>query len=172
MQPGIPAIPFALVPVQATHDVIDYCTREGQSLFRSATQNLYSKSSEMFDCETDGLMDFIQLAEDRSNMLGYQNLFLVTDNSDPANPVGRPFLQNYGIISLEKVQVHADTYSLAQGRMAQESAQLYYAIMNSLSATGRAKISVWITDYTKPIWLTIRHSVVCTPYASFSPSCS
>ena len=34
--------------------------------------------------------------------------------------------------------------------MAQESAQLYYAIMNYLSATGRAKISVWNADYTMP----------------------
>ena len=92
MQSGIPAIPFALVPAQATHDVIDYRTRKGQSLFRSATQNLYSESSEMFDCDPDGLMDFIQLVKDRSNMLGYQDLFLVTDNSDTANPVGRPFL--------------------------------------------------------------------------------
>ena len=83
-------------------------------------------------------------------MLGYQDLFLVTDNSEPAKLVGRPFLQNYGIISLEKVQVHANTYVLAQGRMAQELEQLYYAIMNSLSATGRAKISVWSTDYTMP----------------------
>ena len=100
----------------------------------------------MFDCDPDRLMDFIQLVEDRINMLGYQDLFLVTDNSDPANPVGRPFLQNYGIISLEQVQVHAATYALVQRRMAQKLAQLYYALMNSLSATGRAKISVWSTD--------------------------
>ena len=119
---------------QTTHDVIDYRTRESQSLFQSATQNLYSESSEMFDCDPDGLMDLIQLVEDRSNMLGYQDLFLVTDNSDPVNPVGRPLLQNYGILSLEQVQVHADTYALAQGRMAQESAQLYYEIINSLPA--------------------------------------
>ena len=104
----------------------------------------------MFDCDPDGLMDFIQLVEDRSNMLGYQDLFLGTDNSDPANPVGRAFLQNYGILSLEQVQVHAATYGLAQVRLAQESAQLYYAIMNSLSATRRAKISVWSADYTIP----------------------
>ena len=89
----------------------------------------------MFYCDRDGLMDFIQLVEDRSNMLGYQDLFLVTDNSDPANPVGHPFLENYGIISLEQVQIHAAIYALAQGRMAHESARLYYAIMNSLSAT-------------------------------------
>ena len=95
-------------------------------------------------------MDFIQLVEDRRNMLGYQDLFLVAKNSDPANPVGRTFLQNYGILILEQVQVHAATYALAQGSMAQESAQLYYVIMNSLSATGRAKISVWSTDYTMP----------------------
>ena len=79
----------------------------------------------MSNCDPDGLMDFIQLVEDRSNMLGYQDLFLVTDNSDPANPVGRPLLQNYGIISLEQVQFQADTYALAQGRMAHESTELY-----------------------------------------------
>ena len=94
--------------------------REGQLLFRSATQNLYSESSEMFDCDPDRLMDFIQLVEDRSNMMGYQDLFLVTDNSDPANPVGRTFLQNYGILSLEQVQVQSATYPLAQGRMADQ----------------------------------------------------
>ena len=150
MQPGVPAIPFVLVPAQATHNVIDYRTREGQLLFWSATQNLYSESSEMFDCDPDKLMDFIQLVEYHSNMLGYQYLFLVTDNSEPANPVGRPFLQNYGILSLEQVQVNAAKYALAQGSIAQESAQLYYAIMNSLSATGRSKIGVWSTDYTMP----------------------
>ena len=75
VQPGIPEIPFALVPAQANHDVIDYRTREGQSLFRYATQNLYSESSEMFDCDPDGLMNFFQLVKDRSNMLGYQDLF-------------------------------------------------------------------------------------------------
>ena len=71
VQPVIPGIPFALVPAQATHGVIDYCTRKFQSLFRSATQNLYNEPSEIFDCDQDGLMDFIQLVEDRSNMLGY-----------------------------------------------------------------------------------------------------
>ena len=94
MQPGIPAIPFALVPAQATHDVIDYCPREGQSLFRYEMQNLYSESSEIFDCDPDGLMDSIQLVEDRRNMLGFQDQFLVTNISDTANPVGHPFLQN------------------------------------------------------------------------------
>ena len=83
-------------------------------------------------------------------MLGYQDLFLVTNTIDPANPVGRAFLQNYGILSLEQVQVHSATYALTQSRMEQESAQLYYAIMNYLSATGRAKISVWSADYTMP----------------------
>ena len=65
VQPGILAIPFALVPAQATHDVIDYRTREGQLLFPSATQDLYIESSDMFDCDPDGMMDFIQLVEDR-----------------------------------------------------------------------------------------------------------
>ena len=142
MQPVIPGIPFALVPAKATHNVIDYRTREGQSLFWSATQNLYSESSEMFDCDPDGLMDFIQLVEDRSNMLGYQDLFLGTDNSDPANPVGCTFLQNYGILSLEQVKVHAATYALAQVRLAQESAQLYYTIMILISPSDRKVRSV------------------------------
>ena len=78
----------------------------------------------MFNCDPDGLMDFIQLVEECSNMMGYQDLFIFTNNSDPANLVGRAKNQNYGILSLEQVQVHAATYALAQGRLAQESAQL------------------------------------------------
>ena len=81
VQPGIPGIPFSLALAQANHDVIDYRTRKDQLIFRSATQNLYSEPSEMFNCDPDGLMDFIQLVEDRSNILGYQYLFLVKDNS-------------------------------------------------------------------------------------------
>ena len=81
MQPGIPAIPFALVPTQASHNVIEYLTRKGQSLFRSATQNLYSESSEMFDCDPDVLMDFIQLVEDRSNMLGSSTNWMKSINT-------------------------------------------------------------------------------------------
>ena len=46
-------------------------------------------------------MYFIQLVKDPSNMLGYQYQFLVTNNSDPTNPLGCPFLQNYVILSLE-----------------------------------------------------------------------
>ena len=56
----------------------------------------------MFDCDPDRLMDFIQLVEYRSNMLGYQDLFVVTDNSDPANPVGRLFSRTMESSALNK----------------------------------------------------------------------
>ena len=83
-------------------------------------------------------------------MLWYHDLLSVTDSTDPNNPVALPFLQNYEILALGQVLTHASTYALAQGRLAQESAQLYYVIMNSLSATGRAKISVWSADFSLP----------------------
>ena len=142
-------VPFALVPARAHADnIINYATSAGQRLFAAATKNLYSESSEMFDCDPDGLMDFIQLVEDRSNLLGYHGIFQIPDDINAGHPDTKDFLSNYGVITLEQVIAHAQTYVHLPTRDAQDSTQLYHCLMASLSSSGRAKISIWNTQYT------------------------
>jgi hypothetical protein len=127
--------------------VIDYSTSEGIKFFQSATSSLYKESSELFDCTPDGLEDFLQLVKDRSQVMAYHDIYQINDTTQ--NPsVLRHFLSNYGALSIEDVRASVITYINAADRKAQESFQLYQALMNSLSAAGRAKVTIWATDYT------------------------
>lgn len=141
-------VPFALVPAQANRDIIDYRTSEGMKLFQSATQGLYKESSDRFDCDPEELLGFLTLVEAHSKMLGYHSIFQIPVSGLGRRPLRRDFLQYYGVISLEQVRAHAYTYVNEQTRTAQDSTQLFYCLWNSLSSAGRAKISIWDSDYT------------------------
>jgi len=126
---------------------IDYSTSEGIKMFAKATSSLYSDDKEAFDCSSEGLLDFIGLVKDRATMVAYNDIFRIPDNSvNP--PVTRDFLSNYGALSYDDIKANVASYIASQSRKAQESFQLYHALMNSLSAAGRAKVSVWEDDYT------------------------
>lgn len=139
---------FALVPARASTAAIDYSTSEGIKLFNTATASLYKSGDDRFDCEADGLPDFLQLVEDRSSMLGYDAIFSIPEDVEDPKSRTRNFLKNHGALKLTQVQDHAEDYVKTETRMAQESAQLYYCLMNSLSPAGRAKISIWASRYT------------------------
>jgi len=85
---------FALTPARATHDVIDYTTTLGINIWTTATRKL---SEELFDCTPEGLRDFLQLVEQRGNIMGWDNSVLWVPN-DPAQPAGagKEFIKNYG----------------------------------------------------------------------------
>jgi hypothetical protein len=52
----------------ATTNVIDYTTTAGQKLWNNATDKL---SMELFDCESEGLRDFLELIRARSEVMGW-----------------------------------------------------------------------------------------------------
>lgn len=136
-------VPFALVPAQASQGVLDYSRAEGVKTFQSATRSLYSDSSELFNCDIDGLWDFLQLVEQRSSMMGFQSIYEIPHRETPTStPVALSFLSNYGVLSTQEVQTHATSYIGTQTRAAQDSIMLYHMLWNSLSATGRAKVGV------------------------------
>lgn len=146
--PAIPApVVFALVPAQAQQNVIDYASREGMALYRQATASLYS-GTEAFDCESDQLDNLVTLVGDRVAQMGYNQLMTVIDRSDPAAPVQRNFMDNFGDFTLDDVIATARTYIQTPTRIAQESAQLYFCLRNSLSEAGLARMAVHETTYT------------------------
>lgn len=141
-------IPFALVPAQANQAILDYSRPEDVKMFINATRSLYSDSSELFNCDLDGLWDFLQLVEQRSNVMGIHAIYQVPHQEAPtAQTVTLPFLANYGVFTLLEVQQHAGTYISTRTRMAQDSIILYHMLWNSLSATGRAKVGIKSEDY-------------------------
>jgi hypothetical protein len=59
---------FSLSPGMATTNIIDYTTTAGQKLWNNATDKL---SVELFDCESEGLRDFLELIRARSEVMGW-----------------------------------------------------------------------------------------------------
>jgi len=137
---------FSLSPGTATANVIDYSTTAGQKVWTNAIDKL---SDELFDCESEGLRDFLELIRARSEVMGWSQSALSIP-VDVNNNLGdtQDFLSHYGEIDLEHCREHALTYYNQQNRAAQDSMQLYTCIMNSLSRTGRNKITGFRSQYT------------------------
>jgi hypothetical protein len=137
---------FALSPARVSHDVIDYASKAGSSIWRSATQPL---SEDLFDCTPEGLRDFLQLMGQRGNLMGWDSsvLFIPDDIANPVG-VGKDFTRNYGNITIEHLMTVATAYANAQARVAQDSIQLATCAMASLSKVGRDKITLHEKEYS------------------------
>ena len=151
--PGVPpapaAIPFAYAPALLSRDVLDF--REGQAvkLYSNLSKPLYKEPSDFFDCSPERLMGFVTEVEQRVGEIGCgEDMFLITDNSDPNNPVVRDFLSYYSAISLEDVITHARSYINQHSRVAQDNNILFEALWKSLKQTAKDKVVIWQDEYT------------------------
>jgi hypothetical protein len=92
----------------ATTNVIDYTTTAGQKLWNNATDKL---SVELFDCESEGLRDFLELIRARSEVMGW-SLSVLSIPVDVNDNLGdtQDFLSHYGEINLGHCREHALTY--------------------------------------------------------------
>ena len=59
---------FGLTPGLATRGIIDYTTKAGATLYRSATQKV---SEELYDCTPEGFYQFIQKIKTRAEEFGW-----------------------------------------------------------------------------------------------------
>ena len=137
---------FALVPAAATQGFHDYRTSKARRLFQDSIKNLYDNLSEMFDCEPMGLFDFLRRVEERSVLHGFDGIMKIPGNN--ANKTTCHFMTSFGAIKLSDIRRHAPTYANAKTRNTQDSQALYHCLMNSLSTTGRNKVSNLTADYT------------------------
>ena len=137
---------FSLSPGMATNDVIDYTTTAGQKVWEKAVEKL---SDELFDCDSEGLRDFLELIRARGEVMGW-NLSILSIPVDVNDPLGdaQDFLDHYGEIDLDHCREHALTYYNQHNRAAQDSIQLYTCIMKSISRVGRNKITGFCNQYT------------------------
>ncbi|KAL3936757.1 MAG: hypothetical protein SGBAC_007994 [Bacillariaceae sp.] len=92
----------------------------------------------------------------RANSMGWndeEGFFYVTSEKG-----GRKIsiLRIYGSISLECIQEHELTYCTGGTRKAQDDHMLFEANMNSMSATGRDKLTLHSSDYKiQAIWISL-----------------
>ena len=127
------AFVFALTPILANPDPVDYNSNEGMKLYKSATEKL----NHTFDGETGSLRLFLQALQQRADAFGWASILTVPDDQN----IGRNLITEYGRVSMANVVAHAAAHVHTHTRDAQNSAQLFTCIYDSLSLEALLKVS-------------------------------
>ena len=134
---------FALAPALVEDGVIDYSTRAGSKIYEAAVEALNIE----FDCKPENLKPLLQKIRNRSMATGWDHILdIPTDLAEPDQTTN--LLGEYGLLTLEQVRAHAETYVNAAVRAAQDSFQLYMCLMKTLTKEAQAKIMLHADEYT------------------------
>ena len=133
------AFVFALTPALANPDPVDYNSNEGMKLYKSATEKL----NHTFDGETGSLRLFLQALQQRADAFGWASILTVPDDQN----IGRNLITEYGRVSMANVVAHAAAHVHTHTRDAQNSAQLFTCIYDSLSLEALLKVSTDSATY-------------------------
>ena len=137
---------FAYSPALAIQGLLDYTRSEHSKIYKSAIREV---CKEPFDCEAEGLYQFLKDVQDRADEMGWSDsiLNITLEVDDDGDPVQEYLIENYGTISLEQVIESELQYIDEQGREAQDTYMLYKCLMASLSCNAKKKVSLWSNQY-------------------------
>jgi hypothetical protein len=145
-----PRVPiFALAPAKAIEGPLDYNKAEHSKIYKSAIRAV---SDDAFNCEADGLFQFLQELQDRSIEMGWMEgiLKIPLNNEeveDEEEVEEENLLVNYGSITLEQVVNSELRYIQDQTRKAQDTYMLYRCLMASLTSEAKKKVMIWSDQY-------------------------
>lgn len=133
------AVPFALSPIDSTRGVINFRTKHGKELYKSATLPL---SQDQFGCDPLELRDFLQLLSYRAASCGWdKSILLIPVRSGSPFSTNKSLLDKYGEIPIDQVRAYELTFIFSQTRQAQDTYMLAQCLMASLSQEGRQKVT-------------------------------
>ena len=124
---------FALHPAQVDTDVIDYKNAEGMKLYKAAT----TKLPQEFNGEAAHIRMFLQALRQRVDAFGWNDLVTIPDSDGK----DRNLLTEYGLVTMANVRTQALTYVNDPIRAAQNSAQMFTCLYDSLTGEARLKVS-------------------------------
>ena len=149
MAANVPAVnvPFAFAPALAIPGLLDYSRGEHVKIFRGAIKPV---SETPFDCEPDGLHQFLKDVHDRADEMGWTKGILriaAEENEDDEDNTRENLIDHYGSITLERIIETEEENVVNQGREAQDTYMLYKCLMASLTADARKKVTIWSSQY-------------------------
>ena len=131
--------PFLLVPTRPKNEVIDMSEKKGVNHYKNATKKL---EEDLYDCDPDGFYQFMKSLKERADEFEWSDGILMVA-PDPSKPnIKKNLITDYGVIGYEAVKEHELKYVDSDSRQAQDTRMLYGCIMNSLSASGKAKLNI------------------------------
>ena len=135
---------FALTPAQVNpQHFIDYSTQTGIKLYNAATASLPNK----FDLDSKNANVFCEQLMSRAHESGWNQpggdiLSTLDDNG-----VTRNLITNYAQLTKANILISVRTYIGNQNRRAQNSVQLYYCLVNSLTEEAQLMIVEETDEY-------------------------
>lgn len=136
---------FSLAPALAQKGILDYSTPLGIKVYQSGVDPI--NRDQPFDCEPLKLRAFLTGLKGRATSMGWSNILDIPVNEEgEENKVD--LTQKYGERTINQIKEHVEPYLFLEDRKAQDSAQLYNCLMQSLTNEGLAKITIWQDEYT------------------------
>ena len=130
---------FALHPATVSDEVLDYSTTEGIKIYKANTTTLPIK----FDLSTSKLRLFLETLWTRATTAGWTPIQTFTVRGREYN-----LLDEYGIITKEVIRADTEEYTAEQNRDAQNAAQLFVYLMNSLTEEAIQTVTIDHEQYT------------------------
>jgi len=125
----------------------DWSSRHGEKTYYSATKSLRKESP--YGCEPEDFYLFMKTLKVRAAEFGWTapgGILCFAPDANRPDEIGN-MLVDYGTFSLERVKEHEATYIHTRTKRAQDDRMLYQCIINSLSSTGMARITVHEAEY-------------------------
>ena len=141
----MPPVVFALAPALAIEGPLDYSKSEHVKIYRAGIRPI---SDEPFNCEADGLFQFLKDVRDRSDEMGWSDgIMRITLHADEPDQREENLIENYGTLTLEQVVTSEMQHIDDEGRLAQDTYMLYKSLMASLTSEAKKKVSIWADQY-------------------------
>jgi hypothetical protein len=132
-----PAGAFALTPGQTNAaNPIDYTTSTGIKLWQEATAALTFQ----FSAESREVNQFCEKLSERAHKSGWRAAGANVIDIPDAHGNNHDLINEYGQLTDEQIRNHCATYIANDTRQAQNNAQLYHCIQNTLTKEGQLKI--------------------------------
>ncbi len=136
---------FARAPALAIDGILNYTKAEHVKICRSGIKSV---SKNPFDCEAEGLYQFLKDVRDRADKMGWtEGILGITINGGADDKHDESFMENYCTITLEQVVASELLYIDDEERLAQDTYMLYKCMMASLTDEARKKVSIWSNQY-------------------------
>jgi hypothetical protein len=135
-----PLVTFARTPAQADPGILNYKSSEGMKIYTAAVAALPTK----YSGNSSDMHIFLKSVSKRAQMSGWSNIITIPTGDTTT----RNLCDQYGLITLENIQAHAQIYEAAQGRDAQNASQMYDFLESSLTDEAKLMVLSDYSDYT------------------------
>jgi hypothetical protein len=144
-EPDVDEVVFALTPATHIVGLLNFAKSEHHKIYKSGIAAINTT----YDCDPDGLFQFLGEIRNRANQMGWMEGILNIDLAAPEDDDEEisNLIENYGTITLDQVRSWETRYIATPSRAAQDTYMLYQCLMSSLTPEAKKKIMIWSDQY-------------------------